>query len=436
MFQARREKFMQAIGNAVAIIPAAPIRNRTADLDFEYRQDSDFYYLTGFKEPEAVLLLAPNHPEHKVVLFVRPRDPERETWDGRRSGTEGAVRDFGADAAYPIGEIDQILPRYLENQETLYFRFGKEVDLDDQVMGWLGTVRAKARQGITAPTRLVDPSELLHEARLRKGPEEVELMRKAATIAAEAHTRAMQISRPGMYEYELQAEIEYTFRKRGAMGPSYGSIVGSGDNACILHYVENDAQMKDGDLVLIDAGAEYQFYASDITRTFPVNGRFSPAQREVYEIVLQAELEAIAHVKPGHSFQSVHDRAVQVLTEGLVRLGILEGNVDELIASGAFRRFFMHKTSHWLGIDVHDVGSYKVKGEWRGLEPGMVLTVEPGLYIPEGSEGVDPKYWGIGIRIEDDVLVTETGHEVLTHEVPKAIDAIEALMAKSQPATV
>lgn len=436
MFQARRDTFMQAIGNAVAIIPSAPVRNRTADLDFEYRQDSDFYYLTGFKEPESVLLLAPHHPEHKVVLFVRPRDPERETWDGRRAGTEGAVRDYGADAAYPITEIDQILPLYLENQQTLYYRFGKDAAFDARVMQWLSAVRAKARAGVSAPTHLVDPSELLHEARLIKGPEEVALMRQSAAIAAEAHVRAMETARPGMFEYELQAEIEYVFKKRGAMGPSYGSIVGAGDNGCILHYVENNAEMKDGDLVLIDAGAEYAFYASDITRTFPVNGRFSPAQRELYEIVLQANLEAIAHVKPGNSFQSIHDVAVRVLTEGLVRLGILKGDVSELIESGAYRRFYMHKTSHWLGIDVHDVGSYKVDGEWRALKPGMVLTVEPGLYIPDGSEGVDSKYWGIGIRVEDDVLVTESGHEVLTLGVPKTVEEIEALMAKQQAATV
>lgn len=436
MFHARREKFMQAIGSAVAIIPSAPIRNRTHDLDYEYRQDSDFFYLTGFKEPEAVLVLVPNHPEHRVLLFVRPRDPERETWDGRRAGTEGAVRDYGADVAYPITEIDQILPLYLANQKSLYYRFGKDMAFDERVMGWLASVRAKARQGIEAPTVMVDPSELLHEWRLIKEPAEIDLMRKAATIAAEAHTRAMQVARPGMAEYELQAEIEYVFRKRGAMGPSYGSIVGGGDNACILHYVENDAALKDGDLVLIDAGAEYGFYASDITRTFPVSGRFSPAQREIYELVLQAELEAIAQVKPGNPYNAMHDTAVRVLTEGLVRLGILQGNVDELIATEAYRRFYMHRTGHWLGIDVHDVGRYKVNGEWRPLEPGMVLTVEPGLYIAEGSEGVDPKYWGIGIRIEDDVLVTPTGHEVLTHGVPKAIAEIERLMAQGEPAAV
>jgi Xaa-Pro aminopeptidase len=434
LFQARREKFMQAIGSAVAIIPSAPVRNRTHDLDFEYRQDSDFYYLMGFKEPEAVLLLAPDHPEHQVVLFVRPRDPERETWDGRRAGTEGAVRDHGADAAYPIDQIDQILPHYLSNQSSLYYRFGKDAAFDERVMGWLGSVRAKTRQGVSAPSTMVDPSDLLHESRLIKEPAEIDLMRKSASIAAEAHTRAMQTARPGMLEYELQAELEYVFRKRGAMGPAYGTIVGGGNNGCILHYVENDAPLKDGDLVLIDAGAELDFYASDITRTFPVNGRFTPAQRAVYEVVLKAELEAIAQVQPGRSYQGVHETAVRVLTEGLVQLGILQGEVDDLIASEAYRRFYMHKTSHWLGIDVHDVGRYKIDGEWRMLEPGMVLTVEPGLYIADGSEGVDPQYWGIGIRIEDDVLVTATGPEVLTHEVPKAIDAIERLMA--QPAAV
>lgn len=436
MFQSRLESFLQAIGNAVAIIPSSPVRNRTHDLDFEYRQDSDFYYLTGFKEPEAVLLLAPQHPEHRVVLFVRPRDPERETWDGRRAGTEGAVNDHGADAAYPIDQMDAILPLFLENQSTLYYRFGRHGDFDERVMGWLGKVRAKARQGITAPTQMVDPSVILHEHRLKKSPEEIALLRRSAEIAAEAHVRAMQVAAPGMAEYELQAEIEYVFKKRGAMGPAYGSIVGGGNNACILHYVENDAKLKDGDLVLIDAGAEVQFYASDITRTFPVNGRFSPAQREIYELVLQAQREAIAQVQPGRPYNLMHETAVRVLTEGLVRLGLLQGEVDDLIAAEEFKRFYMHKTGHWLGIDVHDVGSYKIEGEWRQLEPGMVLTIEPGLYIPEGSEGVDPKYWGIGVRIEDDVLVTPTGHEVLTHGVPKAIDEIERLMASRRPAAV
>ncbi|MBO9539204.1 Xaa-Pro aminopeptidase [bacterium] len=419
---------MQAMGHGVAILPSAPVTVRTADLDHEYRQDSDFFYLTGFKEPESVLVLAPNHPEHKTILFVRPRDKERETWDGRRAGTEGALRDYGVDAAYTIDQFDAVIGTYLDNQEHLYFQLGKNKAWDERVLDLLKRYKTRARSGVKGPSTMHDPSEILHEMRLFKSAEEIELMRKSAAIAAEAHTRAMQATRPGVYEYEIQAEIEYTFKRRGAMGPAYGSIVGGGANGCILHYVENDAVLKDGDLLLIDAGAEYGFYASDITRTFPVNGRFSPAQQEVYEVVLEAQLEALATVKPGVTFQAVHDAAVRVLTAGLVRLGILSGEVDALIASEAYKPFYMHKTSHWLGIDTHDVGAYKLQGEWRTLQPGMVLTIEPGLYITEGQEGVDPKYWNIGIRIEDDVLVTPDGHENLTRQVPKSVEEIERLM--------
>lgn len=431
MFKRRREAFMKAMGPGVAVIPSAPSAHRTADQDFGYRQDSDFYYLTGFKEPESVLVLVPQHPEHQVILFVRPRDKEREIWDGRRAGTEGAMREYGADAAYTIDQLETVLPQYLDNQSTLYFRIGRAPQWDERILGLVQSYRTKARSGVTGPTTIVDPAALLHEMRLFKSPEEADLMRRSGAIAAEAHVRAMQATRPGMMEYEVQAELEYVFKRRGAMGPAYGSIVGGGDNACILHYGENDARLEDGDLLLIDAGAEYEFYASDITRTFPVNGRFSPAQRAVYEVVLEAQLEAIRLCRPGVSFMAVHERAVEVLTAGLVKIGLLKGDVAELVKTEAYKPFYMHKTGHWLGIDVHDVGSYKVDGAWRTFEPGMVTTVEPGLYIARGTEGVDPRYWGIGIRIEDDILITADGCEVLTAGVPKAVDEIERLMAES-----
>jgi len=435
VFKRRREAFMKAMGQGVAIIPSAPLAHRTADQDFTFRQDSDFYYLTGFKEPESVLVLAPQHPEHQVIMFVRARDKEREIWDGRRAGTEGALAQYGADAAYTIDQLAEVLPRYLDNQSTLYFRIGRAPEWDERILGMVQSYRTKARSGVTGPTTLVDPAALLHEMRLYKSPEEVELMRRSAEIAAEAHVRAMRTTRPGMMEYEVQAELEYVFKKRGAMGPAYGSIVGGGDNATILHYGENEARLNDGDLLLIDAGAEYEFYASDITRTFPVNGRFSPAQREIYELVLESQLEAISMSRPGVSFMAVHERTVEVLTAGLVRLGLLKGEVPDLIESGAYKAFYMHKTGHWLGIDVHDVGAYKVDGEWRKLAPGMVTTVEPGLYIAHGTEGVDPQYWGIGVRIEDDVLITEDGCENLTAGVPKAVDEIERLMAEAMTAS-
>jgi Xaa-Pro aminopeptidase len=431
VFQDRREAFMKAMGTGVAILPAAPIRHRTADQDHVYRQDSDFYYLTGFTEPEAVLVLAPHHPEHRVILFVRPRDPERETWDGRRAGVEGAVAKFGADVAYRIDELDAVLPRYLDGQERLYYRLGRFDSFDDRVIGWMASYRTKARSGATGPTTLVDPAAILHERRLFKSPAEVALMRRAATIAAEAHVAAMQATRPGMREYEIEALIEYTFRRRGAMGPSYGSIVGGGENGCILHYQENESELKDGDLLLIDAGAEFDFYASDITRTFPVNGRFSKPQRELYDLVLEAQKAAVETVRPGKTFMEVHEAALRVLVTGLVRLGLLSGEVDDLIAREAYKPYYMHKTSHWLGIDVHDVGAYKIDGQWRTLEPGMVLTVEPGLYVTPGTPGAPEAYWNIGIRIEDDVLVTPEGHEVLTKDVPKEADEIERLMAGS-----
>jgi len=431
MFKPRREALMQALGGGVAIFPANPERRRTADLDYPYRQHSDFFYLTGYTEPDSVLVLMPDHPDYRMVLFVRPRDPEMETWNGRRAGIEGAIRDFGADAAFPIDQIDQILPRYLEGQTRLHYRMGEHGAFDERVLGWVNAARRKARSGVGAPTEILDPSRVLHEMRLFKSDEELDLMRRSAEIAAAGHVAAMQVCRPGGHEYELEATLLHAFRMAGAMGPAYGCIVGSGENGCILHYHENEAPLRDGDLVLIDAGAEYRHYASDITRTFPVNGRFTDTQRAVYQVVLDAQKAAIEVIRPGRTFQDVHDVALRVLVEGLVSLGILEGRVEDLIEDGAYRPFYMHKTSHWIGIDVHDVGAYKQGNAWRKLEPGMVLTVEPGLYFARGGPEAARAFEGIGIRIEDDVVVTAEGHEVLTHGVPKDIAAIEHLMGQA-----
>ena len=428
MFKQRRDALMQALGGGIAIFPSAPERRRTADLDYPYRQQSDFYYLTGYTEPDSVLVRMPEHPEYRVVLFVRPRNPEMETWNGRRAGIEGAMREFGADAAFPIDQIDTILPRYLEGQSRLHYRLGEDGEFDARVLGWINQARRKTRSGIGAPTEILDPSRNVHEMRLFKSEEEIALMRRSAEIAAAGHVEAMKVCRPGGHEYELEASLLHTFRKSGAMGPAYGCIVGSGDNGCILHYHENESRLEDGDLVLIDAGAEYRFYASDITRTFPVNGTFSARQREAYQVVLDAQLAAIDTVRPGTPFQEVHEAALRVLVQGLVSLGILDGAIEDLIEDGAYRPYYMHKTSHWLGIDVHDVGTYKQGESWRRLEPGMVLTVEPGLYFARGGPEAARVYEGIGIRIEDDVLVTGDGHEVLSHGVPKSVNEIELLM--------
>lgn len=432
-FAARRRAYMDRIGDGVAIFPATPEYVRTADLNHPYRPDSDLFYLTGFAEPEAVCILAPHHPEHRFILFVRPRDKEKEIWNGRRAGIEGARQRYGADAAYTIDQLDTELPKYLEGAGSLHYHFGVDEVFNHRVLGWLHGVQRKVRNGITAPLTIVEPRAILHEMRLIKGADEVAKMRKAAEIAAEAHCVAMQTTAPGRYEYEIQAELEYVMRRRGAIGPAYGSIVGGGFNATILHYHENSDELQSGDLLLIDAGAEYDYYASDITRTFPVSGTFTPAQREVYDLVLQAQLAAIDAARPGNSFQDVHDAAVRTLVTGLVALNVLSGNVEELIAQEAYKPYYMHKTSHWLGMDVHDVGVYKLDGEWRTLEPGMVLTVEPGLYFGEDVAPEAHRYRGIGIRIEDDVLITPTGCDVLTRDVPKDADAIEALMHQRRP---
>ena len=414
--------------DSIAILPAAPIRHRNNDVEYPYRQDSDFWYLTGFPEPEAVAALIPGREQAEYVLFVRDRDSTREIWDGRRAGPEGAIRDYGADDAFPITDIDEILPGLLENRTRVFYAMGFHPDFDQRVIGWVNGLRAHARQGRHPPHEFVALDYVLHDMRLYKSRAELDLMREAARIASEAHLRAMRACRPGLSEYHIAAELLHEFRRHNA-DLSYQPIVGGGNNACILHYRDNDQPLKDGELLLVDAGCEYQYYASDITRTYPINGRFTPEQRALYDIVLEANHAAIAQVRPGNHWNDPHNAAVRVITQGLVKLGLLKGKVAALEKQEAYRRFFMHRTGHWLGLDVHDVGEYKVGDQWRVLEPGMTLTIEPGIYIPRGMRGVPKRFQGIGIRIEDDVVVTKTGAEVLTAQVPKDPDEIEALMA-------
>ncbi len=415
--------------DAIIIVPSAEERVRNNDAHYPFRQDSDFHYLTGFAEPDAVLALVPGRSQGEVILFCRERDRAREQWDGHRAGQEGAVADFGMDDAFPIDDIDDILPGLIEGRSRVYYHFGRETRFDLILMGWVNRVRSNIKQGAKPPHEFVALSHLLHDLRLYKSRSELRLMRKSAQIAAEAHVRAMRTTRPGMNENEVEAELLHTFRKHNAV-PSYEPIVGAGANACVLHYRANNATMQDGDLLLIDAGAEYACYASDITRTFPVNGRFTPEQRELYDIVLAAQLAAIEEVRPGKSFEAYHLAAVRVLTQGLIRLGLLKGSLRSNLESHTYRKFYMHKTGHWLGLDVHDVGDYRVDGEFRELEPGMVVTVEPGLYISPDLKGVPARYRGIGIRIEDDVIVTSGDPEVISAGVPKDADEIEALMAR------
>jgi Xaa-Pro aminopeptidase len=428
-FARRRKQLMKMMGtDAIAILPTNPEQSRNRDVDYPFRPDSDFYYLTGFAEPEAVAVLVPGRSHGEYILFCRDRDPEMETWNGRRAGPEGAVANYGADDAFPIGDIDDILPGLLESRERVFYTMGSAPEFDKRVIGWVNGIRSQSRAGKHAPDEFVSLEHFVHDMRLYKSRAEIKVMRQAANIAARAHKRAMQLCEPGMMEYELEAEFLHEFRKAGGE-PAYPSIVGGCANACILHYTENNAQLNDGDIVLIDAGAEHLCYASDITRSFPVNGRFSEAQRAIYELVLDAQRAAIEQVYPGNHWNAPHEAAVKVITRGLVKLGLLKGRPAALIKEQAYRRFYMHRTGHWLGMDVHDVGDYKVGEEWRVLEPGMVLTVEPGIYIPAGSKGVARKWWNIGVRIEDDVLVTRDGYDVLSKNVPKDVEEIEALMA-------
>ncbi|OOZ39491.1 Xaa-Pro aminopeptidase [Solemya pervernicosa gill symbiont] len=427
-FVRRRKHLMSMMGEgAIALLPAAPVQIRNRDAEHHYRQDSDFMYLTGFPEPEAVLVLIPGRKQGQCILFCREQDPSMTLWNGPMAGLEGAVESYGADDAFPISDLDEILPGLLEERETVCYTMGARPDFDQRVMGWVNQVRSKSRSGVHAPEEFVSLDHLLHELRLFKSRAELKAMREAATISVKAHKRAMKICKPGMYEYEIEAEYLHEFRRHNSV-PAYSSIVGGGNNGCVLHYVDNRDELRDGDLLLIDAAAEVECYAADITRTFPVNGKFSPAQRALYEVVLDAQLAAIKAVKPGNHWNDPHDATVRVITEGLLKLGLLKGKLDNMIESEAYKRFYMHRVGHWLGMDVHDVGDYKIGDEWRMLEPGMVLTIEPGIYIPIGSKGVAKKWQGIGIRIEDDVVVTKDGHLVLSEKAPKHVDEIEALM--------
>jgi len=413
--------------NSIAIIPTATEQLRNRDVEFPFRADSDFYYLTGFHEPDAVAVLIPGRPHGEYLLFCRERDPAMETWNGLRAGTRGAVDSFDADDAFPVGDIDEILPGLMESCDRVFYTMGSRPQFDRRVMEWINRLREGVRTGMRTPDKFVSLEHLLHDMRLYKSRSEIRVMRMAAKVACRAHKRAMQYCRPGLYEYEIDAELQHEFRRAG-MVPAYPSIVGGGANGCILHYTENSAPLNDGDLLLIDAGAEYDCYASDVTRTFPVNGRFSEPQKELYEVVLAAQTAAIKKVRAGNHWNAPHAAAVRVLTRGLVKLGILKGKPADLIRKEAYRRFYMHRTGHWLGMDVHDVGDYKVGGAWRELEPGMVLTVEPGLYIPAGTRGVARKWWNTGIRIEDDVLVTRDEPDVLSAAAPRTVAEIEAVM--------
>jgi Xaa-Pro aminopeptidase len=423
VYAGRRRRLAEAIDGGVAVVPTAPERVRNRDSHYPYRFDSHFYYLTGFTEPEAVLVLLSN----KSILFCRERNPEREVWDGFRYGPEAARERFGFDEAHPIAALDRELERLLENRPVLYYPMGAEAHWDARAIGWLNAVRARARAGIAAPERVHDVRAVIDDMRLVKDAHELGTMRRAARIAAAAHRRAMQRTRPGRTEYEIEAELLYEFRRSGAQFPAYSPIVAGGANACVLHYVFNDALLRDGDLLLIDAGCELDGYASDLTRTFPVNGRFSAAQREVYEIVLAAQRAALDRVRPGGAWNEPHDAAVKVLAQGLIDLKLIAGGLDEALEKESYKRFYMHRTGHWLGLDVHDAGDYKRSGKWRTLAPGMTLTVEPGLYI-RAEDDVPERLRNIGIRIEDDALVSDAGCEVLTAEAPKAVADVEALM--------
>lgn len=429
MIKPQLKEFMRRMDSkSVAIIPSAREATRSNDTQYRFRQDSDFLYLTGFEEPESIAVIRPLS-EQKYTLFVRPRNPEREIWDGRRAGVEGATREFGADEAFPIVEFDEKLQDILDGAEKLYYRLGVNSDLDETIIRQIKRMRSLNRKPIHPPQTIIDPATIVHEMRVLKSPEEIELMQRAADIAAEAHCEAMKAVRHGMKEYEVEALIEQIFRQKGAAAPAYTSIVGAGANATVLHYINNDGELHDGELLLIDAGAEYKGYASDITRTFPINGRFTKPQREIYELVLEAQTSCVEMVRPGITHDQLKQHSIEVLTEGMVRLGLLRGKTEELIKEKKYEKFYMHGLGHMLGIDVHDVGRYYYDQESRALEAGVVMTVEPGLYIAPDTKDIPERYLGIGVRIEDDVLATECNPRVLTNKVPKDADEIEALMA-------
>lgn len=427
-FAARRRRVLDALGSAgAALFVAAPAAVRSNDVEYPYRQDSDVLYLTGFPEPGAAVLLLPGHPDGEFQLFVRPRDRERETWTGRRAGIEGARERYGADAAHPIEELAAVVPKLVGERDSFHFNIGRNPAIDAQVLQWMQRWQIDRPRTGKGPQALLDPSPIVHEMRLYKDAAERDRMRVAGGIARHAHRHAMRAARPGMFEYEIEAIVDFEFRRNGASGPAYPSIVAAGANATILHYVDNDAELRDGDLLLIDAGAEFDGYCSDVTRTFPVGRTFSPEQRALYEVVLRAQKAAIDAVRPGAPFDEPHRLALRILTEGLIALGLLAGDAQAAIEAESYKPYYMHRTSHWLGIDVHDVGAYRAADAPRALAEGMVLTIEPGLYVASDAEGVAGAFRGIGIRIEDDVLVTSSGHEILSKDIPKEVDDLEAL---------
>ncbi|MGZ8172746.1 MULTISPECIES: Xaa-Pro aminopeptidase [Methylobacter] len=431
-FKKRRKQLMQHIGKGnIALIGSAAVRARNRDVNYPFRQDSDFYYLTGFNEPDSLAVFIPGRKQGEYILFCREFDEKKALWEGAHAGLEGATVHYKADDSFPIDDLDDILPGLLEDKGKVYYPIGRDSDLDHNLLVWINHIRSQSRSGVTAPGELASLEHILHEMRLFKSPEELKLMRRAADVSANAHVKAMQRCKPGLYEYQIEAEIIYNFIQDGLRAVAYPSIVAGGKNACVLHYTENADKLKSGDLLLIDAGAECDHYAADITRTFPVSGRFSEPQKQLYQLVLDAQTAAIAQIKPGLPWHLAHDASVEVLTKGLVSLGLLKGKVTKLIKDEKYKQFYMHRIGHWLGMDVHDVGDYKLDKEWRLLEPGMVLTIEPGLYIPADCLTVDEQWRGIGIRIEDDVLVTAEGHEILTGGAPKTIAEIESLMQAS-----
>lgn len=430
MIRPQLKEFMRRMApKSVAIIPGAHDTRRSNDTHYRFRQDSDFFYLTGFEEPDSIAVIRPE-TDPKYTLFVRPRDPEREIWDGRRAGVEGARSDFGAAESFPTEEFDAKLFEYLDGAEVLYYRLGVDRDLDDKIIKEIGRMRALNRKPIHPPETIIDPATIAHELRVVKSPDELEIMQAAADIAAEAHVEAMKAVRPGMQEYQIEALIEQVFRRHGSAGPAYTSIVGGGPNATVLHYINNDGELRDGELLLLDAGAEYKGYASDITRTFPINGRYTKPQREIYDLVLKAQTSCVEMVRPGVTHDQLKQHSIEVLTEGMVELGLLQGKPEELIKEKKYEKFYMHGLGHMLGIDVHDVGHYYYGQESRALEPGVVMTVEPGIYIAPNTKDVPEQYLGIGVRIEDDVLCTNNGPRVLTSKVPKHAEEIEALMGR------
>lgn len=428
-FTRRRTRLMELMADqSIAIVPAAPVRIRNRNTAYPYRQDSNFLYLSGFDEPDAVLVLIPERDQGETILFCRERDADRERWDGVRMGPERATQMLHVDDAFPIADMDDILPGLLEGRRRVYYTMGVDADFDRHLMDWVNGLRLQATKGAQPPDEFVDLGHLLHDLRLIKSAAERKVMRHAGEITAAGHCRAMACVRPGMSEQQLEAELLYEFMRRGARYPAYPCIVGGGNNACVMHYTRNDAVLRDGELVLVDAGCELEHYAADLTRTFPVNGRFSDVQRALYDVVLAAQKNAIDAVRPGAHFNAPHEAAVAVLVDGLLDLGVVNGDAAEIIESERYRRYSVHKSSHWLGLDVHDVGDYRIDGEWRVMEPGMVLTVEPGLYLDAEAADVPAAFRGMGIRIEDDVLVTREGHEVLTDAAPREIADIEAQM--------